>query len=130
MPFTKGHKINVGRPSPFKGSKGLFTLSDEAKDKIRQSRLGKRNSTNTEFKSGDKHWNWKGGKSWYVQLHRWVYKNLSNPSCCQECGAEDASKYEWHNVSGNYTKNPKDWSYLCRKCHYATDYGERGVRLF
>ena len=76
--FIKGHKVNLGRPSPIKGRKlskkhrerisknnAKFWLgkkrSKRTITKISNSKKGIRNSPKTEFKKGHKPWNYKRG---------------------------------------------------------------------
>ena len=71
MPFIKGIiqdcQFKKGYTPHNKGKVGWMTHSLEAKEKLRQSHLGKRNSPNTEFKKGHEglkgatNGHWKGG---------------------------------------------------------------------
>lgn len=99
--------------------------------KISDSKMGKRTSTKTEFLSGDKHWNWKGGVSQernerFSLYHKKREKIWSNKIrnrdgwTCQKC---ESKKYliahhidEWKpNSPNNYLL--KNGITLCRKCH-------------
>ena len=40
---------------------------------------------------------------------------------CSKCGIENKSRYHWANLSGNYTKDLKDWVRLCVSCHLKMD---------
>lgn len=85
-----------------------------------------KNSTapKTAFKkglTGKKSVNWKGDQVGYSGLHRWVYKTLGKPNLCENCGTENAKKYEWANISKKYKRNIADWKRLCTSCHHRFD---------
>jgi len=107
--WAKGLYDSVkGRPSPFKGRHH----TNEAKEKLRLSRLGKpspwkgkknsrttaRNLANNPAKKGDEHWNWKGGltsqyhkeyrSAKYTQWREAVLQRDGNR--CQSCGSSDS----------------------------------------
>lgn len=96
--FTKGHTINIGRPSWNKGkkcpqisrscmgrkswNKGI-KMTEEAKQKMILAQKGRHHSPKTEFKkgecSGSKHINWKGGR---VKIKGyWHIYCPTHPSC-------------------------------------------------
>lgn len=68
-------------------------------------------------KSGSNHPNWIGDKVSYVGIHAWIYRNFGQPNECDKCGATEAKRFEWHNLSGDYKRDRNDWERLCSKCH-------------
>lgn len=84
----------------------------KAKEKISKSRKGKYKEENCP--------NWKGNKVKYNGLHQFVASRKPKPQFCEECGKE--KKLELANIKNhNYTRNPKDYKWLCRKCHSKLD---------
>lgn len=83
------------------------------------------NTGKTWFKKGqlanEKHHFWKGNNVGYDAIHNWVNRNYGSPRRCEDCGTEDALKYDWANISGQYKRDKFDWRRLCRKCHHAFD---------
>ena len=80
-------------------------------------------SKSHQNRSGNKHWNWKGGapKSDYIRVHRWVKKQLGRASKCEKCGTPTAARYDWSNRSGEYKYDLSDWWQLCASCHSQYD---------
>lgn len=86
---------------------------------------GQHLSIATEIKKGqfknEKHPMWKGNAVSYVNLHKWVSRNLGMPTKCEHCGIEGAKKYEWANISKEYKRILTDWVRLCTSCHRKYD---------
>ena len=68
---------------------------------------------------GEKNGMWKGDKVGYNKLHEWVGKRKPKPKFCEKCKKQ--KKLELANKEGNYTRNPNDYFWLCRKCHTLLD---------
>jgi hypothetical protein len=66
---------------------------------------------------------WKGTKSDYRALHRWVESRLGKPHRCAACKRDGLSgrQIHWANKSGKYHKNIRDWIRLCASCHVRKD---------
>lgn len=66
---------------------------------------------------------WKGDEAQYVALHERVYRRRGLASevhhCCM-CGTNEASRYEWANLTGDYT-DTKDYGVMCKWCHDVFD---------
>lgn len=107
--FTGEHKKVDGFA---KGSKH----SQESKDKISQSLKGK---------YGKESRRWKGDDAGYVAKHLWLVEHFGNAKICENltCTYENPSRYEWANISGNYTHDRKDYVQLCPSCHRKFDMG-------
>lgn len=100
--FEKGHRINIGR-------KHIF----ETRKKVGEAKKGNKNPA------------WQGNKVGYKALHTWLRKNYSQPDKCQRCG-KITDKLEL-SCNGNYTRDIKDYEWLCRSCHWKKD--KAGERL-
>jgi hypothetical protein len=57
----------------------------------------------------------------YQKVHKWIRKQLGTPSVCSQCKSETATRYDWANISQEYTYDVKDWKRLCRSCHQQHD---------
>lgn len=55
----------------------------------------------------------------YMQIHEWVYKNISKPASCNKCDKKE--KLEASNNSGKYTLSNDDWEWICHSCHAKKD---------
>lgn len=58
----------------------------------------------------------------YHALHRYVRVRKNKPKMCEKCQTKKAR--DLANISGVYTRNVDDYSYLCRSCHKKLDIGE------
>lgn len=67
------------------------------------------------------------GKRKYYGLHRWVYRQLGQPSKCEMC-LKNTGKFEWSNISGEYREDIADWQRLCIKCH--RNYDQTGTKAW
>lgn len=70
--------------------------------------------------SGDKNPAWKGDDAGYNAFHNWVRKIKIKPDCCEKCGKKTKG-LELAKISEEYTRNPKDYEYLCYRCHKILD---------
>ena len=75
----------------------------------------------TTANKGENHHNWGGESVGYSGVHKWVYKQMGQPSICDECHRTDQPKYEWANISREYKRDLTDWRRLCKKCHQRYD---------
>ena len=76
------------------------------------SKLGKRNPM------------WKGDEVQYSALHIWVRTHLPKTDYCQVCGIKPP--LDLANISSSfnevtYTRDFKNWQWLCRRCHMIQD---------
>jgi predicted Zn-ribbon and HTH transcriptional regulator len=63
---------------------------------------------------------WKGDDASKQALHRRLYSRHGKPSKCSECGTEDASHYDYANITGHY-EDMDDYAPMCRSCHWKFD---------
>lgn len=80
--------------------------SEEAKERMRQSKLAERNP------------NWIGDKVGYIGLHNWIRRRLPKPEFCIDCGIRPAIDLA---NKGIYNRSLDNWEWLCRKCHMIKD---------
>lgn len=109
--FTKEHRENISKAK--KGWNGV---------------TGRPVSTETRKKIGDaqreeKGNNWKGNRVKYTGLHAWVYRQLGQPTKCEQCGKDGlvGAQIHWANVSHKYLRKLSDWIRLCVSCHKKYD---------
>lgn len=111
--FSKEHRANL--------SKALRGRKITWGDKIAKARKG---ITVTET-TAEKHWNWKGDKKISERgIHRWIAKRITKPTHCTLCNKE--GRVELSNKDHKYSRNPKDYQYLCRSCHRKYDIAHNG----
>jgi hypothetical protein len=69
--------------------------------------------------SGENNGMWKGDKVGVRPLHLWVKKFIIKPKLCSLCKIKPA--YDLANITGIYSRDLKNWKYLCRRCHMLSD---------
>jgi predicted RNA-binding Zn-ribbon protein involved in translation (DUF1610 family) len=99
------HKRKISDALKGKKPKNLDWLHEQSKGK---GKPGLQNENNSR---------WKGENARYGSKHAWMRRKFGTPSKCELCGTEDAAKYEWHNVNGEYRREREDWQRLCVSCH-------------
>ena len=72
-----------------------------------------------ESMTNSKNHQWKGDNVQYVAIHDWVYRRLTKPTSCQDCGK--AKPLDLANISQEYKRDLDDWEWLCRSCHMKKD---------
>jgi len=63
---------------------------------------------------------WKGSLAGYAALHYRVIKAKGSPSLCEECGTTESKRFEWANLTKNYS-DINDYKRLCKSCHAKFD---------
>lgn len=114
----KGRIITWG--TKISEAKKGFKFSEESKEKMRLSHLGKKKNPNAySFPKGETHPNWIGDEVGYSGLHTWIKYNFIRPNNCENCETDKIySRFgNWHNISGKYLRKRDDWEFLCAKCH-------------
>lgn len=93
-----------------------WDMSQEGREKIRRSKLGKKNPQFGLREEKSQHW--KGDRVGYFGVHDWLTRQYGQPKFCEDCGTNDTdSRYEWANISGKYLRERQDFKRLCKKCH-------------
>lgn len=111
-------------------------LSEEHKNSIRNTLLGRKLSEETKIKirkstsginSEENNPSWRGDKVGYSAIHSWIYRKLGKPSVCENClRANLSGKFiHWANISHEYKRDVNDWIRLCAKCH--NDYDKKHI---
>ena len=57
----------------------------------------------------------------YYSLHSWIQRKFGKKNNCENCGDTKAKRYEWVNVTDEYTRERKNWKRLCSRCHHKID---------
>ena len=83
-----------------------------------------RNKKIAEANRGKKSEMWKGDSVGRSALHAWIKRNSVKPEKCQKCNL--VSPYDLANKSlkynkKTYTRDFRNWEWLCRKCHMVKD---------
>ena len=94
---------------------GVYTRSEETRNKLRLLKLGKKRPNYR----GDKNGRWMGDDAGIDALHDYVKKYKPKSDGCEKCGL--IKPLDLHNISGKYLRDFDDWKYLCRSCHILTD---------
>lgn len=63
---------------------------------------------------------WKGDSASYTAMHLRVYAQRGRPSECSRCGKSSPGRYEWANLTGDYS-NVLDYARMCVPCHRKFD---------
>jgi hypothetical protein len=65
----------------------------------------------------------------YEALHAYMHRILDKdkPLKCSHCGEE--KKLELSSIEHKYTRNLKDWQWLCKRCHFYYDKHEKYLEL-
>lgn len=64
---------------------------------------------------------WKGDMAGYDAMHLYIRKRYGKPTKCELDSTHKANYFHWANMTGKYTRNPKDYMQLCPKCHFRLD---------
>lgn len=67
---------------------------------------------------------WKGKKVGRLAIHDWMRRNYQKPKKCEKC--KKKTPYDLANISDKfnkktYTRDIKNWRWLCRGCHMQID---------
>jgi hypothetical protein len=59
----------------------------------------------------------------YSAIHKYLTVTYGKPEQCKECGLKPNNKADihWANMTGEYTREKKDYKPLCRWCHLKHD---------
>ena len=66
------------------------------------------------------HPGWKGDKVGYSGVHKWIVRHYGRAEFCV-WGDHPATRYNWANVSHEYTRERDDWLPMCPSCHWKYD---------
>jgi 5-methylcytosine-specific restriction endonuclease McrA len=108
--ILKGKNLNFKNPHPNWIKKG--------------QRISKETEFTTEKQSGNKHFNWQGGKSLEIYGEDWtgelrVKVRLRDNYTCQSCGKKRS--LDVHHIDSNKHNNSEsNLILLCRSCHLKT----------
>ncbi len=69
---------------------------------------------------------WKGDKATYSALHIRVEAVRGKPSKCDRCGTTQSKRFEWANLTGNYS-DTNDYERMCGSCHKRMDASRRRI---
>lgn len=76
---------------------------------------------------GPRNSSWKGDDAGYSALHLRVATERGTPSLCEHCGTTNSKRFEWANLTGNYT-DVFDYGRLCSSCHHKMDGTIKNIR--
>lgn len=67
---------------------------------------------------------WKGKKAGIKSIHIWIKHRKPKPKLCENCKKNppiDLANISQKYNSKTYTRDLKNWEWLCRKCHMKKD---------
>ena len=70
-------------------------------------------------KLGERNPKWKGNSAGYFALHVWMRSRKPKPKLCEICRKQPP--LDLMGIDDNYTRNPADWKWVCRRCHMLSD---------
>jgi len=111
--YKHGHNYK-GKNNPMYGRK--VEQTPESRKKISESKLG------------EKAYNWKGDNAGYFAIHVWLRSHFPKPKVCALCGQRPPEQIA--NVTGNYSRDFKNWKYMCTRCHFYFDKRWRGLKQY
>lgn len=120
--------------------KGVYLRTEAHKQKLRDAHVGyvrtaehiaafneRIKERRIPFQRGKNNPSWAADKVSYSAIHCWISKNYGRPKQCEQCSTENASVFDWANISGSYKRERSDWKRLCRSCH--TKFDNRGFKV-
>ncbi len=110
--YEQGHTQSEVAQALGTTQKVIWSLFRKANYKCRVAK--KRNQTRENNDA------WKGNKAGYAAFHYRVQKLRGKPSKCSMCETKTAKRFEWANVTGDYS-NVYDYVRLCKSCHSKFD---------
>ena len=129
-PFWKGGKPkckDCGKKlSHYESTRCVQCASKVPKSEETRERLSSAVKKNWEdgkmSKTGsmDKNPNWKGDQVSYTGIHKWIERNWKKSDKCDFCD-KAANRIEWANLTGDYSRDRKNWGCLCVSCHRKLD---------
>ncbi len=133
IPWNKGKKMSKKHKENISNSLIGNKRALGNKSKLGQIFSKKTKKKMSECKKLDKHWNWKGGKSFekypeeFFKIRNKIRKR--DNYICQECGLkrkEIKKQLDVHHIDFNKNNNHlKNLITLCRSCHGKTQFGEK-----
>jgi len=95
-------------------------ITEEIRKKLSES--AKKRDRATRIKSvGINNYQWKETGAGMSSIHHWVRRWKGKPNKCDNCGTENAKKYEWCNIDHKYRRVLEDYIRMCTKCHRKYD---------
>lgn len=89
--------------------------TEKTKKRLSESKMGTKNPQYGLREEKSMHW--KGDSVGYYGIHDWIERQRGKAQICENCNTDDAKRYEWANISGEYRRDLSDWKQLCKKCH-------------
>lgn len=80
--------------------------------------------TISESVKGENNSQWKGDEASVLAIHDWIKRRHPSPKHCQNCGQErvlDLANISPTYNKDTYTRDIKNWKWLCRSCHMRED---------
>ena len=114
--LTEEHRQNISR------SLVGHAVSDATREKLSAASTGRR------MPKGELSATWKGDEVGYHALHAWVKREFGPPTTCGRCTNPRSKRFEWANLSGNYTRERSDWESMCASCHRRYDAAKRKAK--
>lgn len=71
---------------------------------------------------------WAKNKVILRSVHLWVDNNFQQSGICEICSRpnDGSMVFDWSNKDHRYSRERKDWQYVCRSCHTKYDFQHNG----
>jgi len=76
---------------------------------------------NNKLGLNEKNVNWKGDKVGKKPIHNYIRRRKNISKNCENCNEKKILELSFNHSLGKYTRNIKDYKWLCRKCHFKRD---------
>lgn len=102
------------------------TVDSHTREAVRQKNISRwLSGERLGFQTGNNNPSWKDRGYGKSTVHEWIIRRKPKSKICENCGED--KKLELSNCDHKYSRNIKDYNWLCRSCHRFYEY-KTGLR--